>query len=94
MSNDPVNDTAMEVDGLVLDGECWSAGLAFELVAAAGIRKLSVDRRAVLSALRPGYTAGDPDRFPQIRKNLSHIDMREDGVCRLFGNPLVASRAC
>jgi tRNA 2-thiouridine synthesizing protein E len=92
MGNDLVNDTGLDVDGFLLDGEAWSEELAFELAAAAGIEQLSGEHWAVVNRLREGFEAGHPDRLPQVRNLCSDLAMPEDCVTRLFGDPLVAWR--
>ncbi|MCB1800165.1 MAG: TusE/DsrC/DsvC family sulfur relay protein [Gammaproteobacteria bacterium] len=92
MSNDIVDNPAIDVDGYLLQGDDWNQSVAFELAAAAGIRQLTDDHWKVISALRDQYSEGEPDLFPRVPWTCADVGFGEDCIVELFGDASVAWR--
>ncbi|MGD2117991.1 MAG: TusE/DsrC/DsvC family sulfur relay protein [Chromatiales bacterium] len=92
MSSDNVGDTRMDAHGYLLDAGEWSEELAFEISASAGVKQLTPDHWAVIRELRHQYIAGKPDLFPQMQHLCGELDMADDCLANLFGDPVVAWR--
>lgn len=92
MGNDIVGDVTTDTEGFLTEPAQWSDEVAFELASRAGIAHLTADHWAVIRQLRNDYHAGEPDRFPQVRAICSQLQLPDDCVSRLFGDPAVAWR--
>jgi sulfur relay (sulfurtransferase) DsrC/TusE family protein len=90
MSNDIVDNVQIDVDGFLCEGGQWNDKVAFELAAAAGIRRLSTQHWQVINALRAAYVAGEPEQYPRVPEVCAALDMDENCIADLFGDSLIA----